>query len=544
MGTPLPDTITKPDGSRYQSGTEWEYLDAMHSESPTKPQVIVYRKTAEPSIGLMDPDFEVKREQYMKVQAFFKQFKNEDGSLKGGVNLYETVEEFTGLLKQHLPGLITQTKPEIEVTPQKQAAEPSNPSRQRYLKALRRDCLRIPLSVLGEDPNALHAVTLDQVFVSLRVTQQSVEKLRKHDHWTQKEETEPIQALEAMQPCKAAVLLGDPGSGKSSLVRHILADLAKSELENTVPLISKTKGLLPVFILLRELAPRLVEAKLSANHNKRRKELAALVVEQAKTYAEGLDAAEYAVGIGRVFTDEKVFLVLDGLDEVAYDLRLLVREAVRAVLDEYNLPRVIITCRIRSYTGDSVFEGVSTFTLAKLDEELIASFVDNWYEAQRELGRVNANEQQERSTDLKAVATKEPLLSLASNPMLLTTMTIIHQQETVLPKERVKLYQKAVDLLLKRWQLSKEGASKELAAYIENHDKKMRPIMERLAFEAHTAGASDEAADLQRIESIDLLSDAQYLGHETIASQFLDYVDERAGLLIGRGRHAAASSRV
>ena len=61
MGTPLPDTITKPDGSRYQSGTEWEYLDAMHSESPTKPQVIVYRKTAVPSIELIDPDFEVKR---------------------------------------------------------------------------------------------------------------------------------------------------------------------------------------------------------------------------------------------------------------------------------------------------------------------------------------------------------------------------------------------------------------------------------------------------------------------------------------------------
>ena len=27
MGTPLPETIRKPDGTRYLSGTEWEYLD-------------------------------------------------------------------------------------------------------------------------------------------------------------------------------------------------------------------------------------------------------------------------------------------------------------------------------------------------------------------------------------------------------------------------------------------------------------------------------------------------------------------------------------
>ena len=544
MGTPLPGEITKPDGSRYQSGTEWEYLDAAHSESTTKPRVVVYRKTVEPSIGLMDPDVEGKRDQFMKVQEFFKQFKNADGSLKGGVNEYKTIEEFIQLLKQHLPELISRRLSEepqevrgngVETDKGEHATQLGDPIRQRYLKALRRDCLRIPLSVLGEDPNAVRAVTLDQVFVSLRVTQKSAEQLRKHDHWTHEEELEPVQALEAMQACKEVVLLGDPGSGKSSLVRHILADLAKSELEDTAPLFSGTEGLLPVFILLRELAPRLAEEVLPPNHDKRRERLAALVVEQVKAYAEAVNAAEYAAGIERVFTDENVFLVLDGLDEVAYELRILVREAVRAVLDQYNLLRVIITCRIRSYTGDSVFDGVSTFTLAKLDEELIASFVDNWYKAQCELGRVNESEQRERSIDLKTVATKAPLLSLASNPMLLTTMTIIHQQETVLPKERVKLYDKAVDLLLKRWQLGKGEAAKELATYIESHDKKMRPIMERLAFEAHTAGAGDEAADLQRMESIELLSDAQYLGHEGLASQFLDYVDERAGLLIGRG---------
>jgi hypothetical protein len=41
MGTPLPETIPKPDGDRYQSGTEWEYLDAVNSTREPKPDVLI-----------------------------------------------------------------------------------------------------------------------------------------------------------------------------------------------------------------------------------------------------------------------------------------------------------------------------------------------------------------------------------------------------------------------------------------------------------------------------------------------------------------------
>ena len=515
IGTPF--TL---EGTPYQSGTEWEYMDARSAAH--NPPVLLYKRTENPpsNVDLTDPKAMEKMakmiDQYQKVGAFFEQVKAEGA----GINEYATVADFDTLLRQHLPGVIATVMKEPTATavgtPVVSPAGPPPGARERYLKALRRECLRIPLTLLGEDPQTLRAVTLDQIFISLQVTQKSLDELKKADHWTHEEDTEPVQALEAIADCKEVVLLGDPGSGKSSLVRHVLANLAKSELEGTEPHLPETKGLLPVFIMLRDLAPRLIQAELFKDHNERRKQLAALVVDQAMAYAEEIGAAEFAESIEQAFVDEEVLLVLDGLDEVPYDFRWLVRDAVSAVLDQYNLRRVIVTCRIRSYTGDSVFQGVPTFTLAKLDETLIASFVDNWYEAQCNLGRVNENERTVRCGDLKEVATRDPLLSLARNPMLLTTMTIIHQKDTVLPKERVKLYDKAVDLLLKRWQLGKGEGAKELAAYIEKHDKKMRPIMERLAFEAHSAGAGDEAADLQRAESIELLSDAQYLGHEGI----------------------------
>ncbi len=86
MGTPLPEEYKKSDGSRYLSGTEWEYDDAMqaarHSTArPGRPQVVVYRRMEEPVIGLRDPDRNKKIEQWERVEAFFGAFTNSDGSI-------------------------------------------------------------------------------------------------------------------------------------------------------------------------------------------------------------------------------------------------------------------------------------------------------------------------------------------------------------------------------------------------------------------------------------------------------------------------------
>ena len=68
MGTPLPETIRKPDGERYLSGTEWEYLDAINSPREPKPEVLVYRRTGEaqdrPGRSTTTPE---KEEQYQNV---------------------------------------------------------------------------------------------------------------------------------------------------------------------------------------------------------------------------------------------------------------------------------------------------------------------------------------------------------------------------------------------------------------------------------------------------------------------------------------------
>ena len=97
MGTPLPDSVRKPNGKSYCSGTEWEYEDAVNSPERPRPQVLVYRRTEKPKLDVDDPEWEDKRAQFRGVEEFFAQFRNPDNSLKGGVNEYPTPSEFKDL---------------------------------------------------------------------------------------------------------------------------------------------------------------------------------------------------------------------------------------------------------------------------------------------------------------------------------------------------------------------------------------------------------------------------------------------------------------
>jgi formylglycine-generating enzyme required for sulfatase activity len=113
-------------------------------------------------------------------------------------------------------------------------------------------------------------------------------------------------------------------------------------------------------------------------------------------------------------------------------------------------------------------------------------------------------------------------------------MAIIHQKEVGLPKERVRLYHLAVEVLLQRWQKHKVGDD-DLAVFLKD-DLKVRAVMESLAYAAHRASVkSGGTGSLLRKDAIELLEKPEIMGDLQLAGAFLDYVDQRAGLLVGSG---------
>jgi hypothetical protein len=147
MGTPLPETIRRPDGDRYLSGTEWEYLDAVNSTWEPKPDVLVYWRTEKPKVELDDNDYPEKLAQYQKVKSFFARFRNTDGSLVGGINEYAALGEFKPLLRQHLDELLHRRPPTAPARGKPRQVETTIPD--AYSDWLRRECADV--SLLGQE---------------------------------------------------------------------------------------------------------------------------------------------------------------------------------------------------------------------------------------------------------------------------------------------------------------------------------------------------------------------------------------------------------
>jgi formylglycine-generating enzyme required for sulfatase activity len=110
LGTPLPLEYVKPDGTRYLSGTEWEYWDAVEASRKADglPLVVIYRRAGAPALQLDDPKFADKYEQWQRVQTFFADFTDLDGSIRQGYNTHTSTDDFSRQLEIHLKQLIRQ----------------------------------------------------------------------------------------------------------------------------------------------------------------------------------------------------------------------------------------------------------------------------------------------------------------------------------------------------------------------------------------------------------------------------------------------------
>ncbi len=111
LGTRLPANVTRPDGTHYNSGTEFEFESAVNAfEDVGRPHLLVYRKTAEATVSLSDS--QRARQSLMQrenLDQFFKKwFSNEDGSLPRAFHIFQSIDEFEDRLEAHLTKLVMQ----------------------------------------------------------------------------------------------------------------------------------------------------------------------------------------------------------------------------------------------------------------------------------------------------------------------------------------------------------------------------------------------------------------------------------------------------
>lgn len=109
IGSPLPPSICRADGSAYESGTVFEFEDALEGHQTNgKPEMLLYLKTGYPEISLGDRDEVLGRLDQIQLLNDYRQrmLMGKDGTYAAAFHMFERMDQFETMLDIHLRKLV------------------------------------------------------------------------------------------------------------------------------------------------------------------------------------------------------------------------------------------------------------------------------------------------------------------------------------------------------------------------------------------------------------------------------------------------------
>jgi formylglycine-generating enzyme required for sulfatase activity len=325
---------------------------------------------------------------------------------------------------------------------------------------------------------------------------------------------------------KGLVLLGDPGSGKTThLKRLLLACWRESPATLGLP-----AAMVPVFLPVRRYVSGLA--------------LADFIDAEMNAELRGRLGAGFGA---RLLERGQLLLLFDGLDEVAEPgQRVAVVRWIEEACAAHPTCVPVVSCRFAGYGRQAgsgraraevrLSEKFLELHVRPLDAKQVETFVRNWYhlvEAGLDSDRVKAQARaQERADALAAELGKGDfrtarVAEMVSNPLLLANLCLVHRDGGALPRGRVRLYQECVEVLLERW---REGRGQTVNVTAEQGRRVLQPA----ALWLHEEQGRTRASWAELAPALEPALQAVRWGGGT-AVDFLRTVRDESGLLTGWG---------
>ena len=348
----------------------------------------------------------------------------------------------------------------------------------------------------------------------------------------------PQEFRSVLSSARQFVLVGDPGAGKTTLVKWMARScaLGAGAIRERLGL---DEDLVPIVIPVARYARECCQGKEDP------KPVSAYMEESYDNRAKGLGGK-----LRKQMEAGRAFLFFDGLDEVP-DLQVrltvsrLIEACLRACMEKgTGGSRCMVTSRKFGYELCRISD-VPHWELAGFEKEQIERFSRGWFKALEKSLRPQAPNMEvarKEAADLVEAITgsgsvhHDSLQSFSQNPLLLTIVALVRWQYGILPERRARLYEMALTTLIETWNRMRGLAGP--AEGIQLNANQTMHLWEPVALRMHLEypGGTAPRSMILRYLAETLMRDgvSQEAALQT-AQSYLDTAARWAGLLIERG---------
>jgi hypothetical protein len=245
-----------------------------------------------------------------------------------------------------------------------------------------------------------------------------------------------IEVAQFLSELDRAVILGDPGGGKTTATRMICRDLLRKSATENVPF--------PIFVTLRKFyAARTKEPSLPLIEHVLRE-----LAEQSNQFT--VEALRNPVL--HLLSFGKALVVFDGLDEIlSVASRRDFLAAVTQFCSLYHLCRYVVTSRKVGYDR-APLTSFATFELAAFDGAKIRKYVRLSAEHVFDRDPVTIDSEVRRFME----EAKKHAGEFIHNPLLLSLIVWLYSSTQRIPDNRAEIYSECSQLLFQRWDSLRE----------------------------------------------------------------------------------------
>ncbi len=318
------------------------------------------------------------------------------------------------------------------------------------------------------------SLQLEDIYVQLRVREEEPLRYAKEEEMAPLASGEPTELLrrsqinlaeraeislspeDALASFPRMVVLGDPGAGKTTMLRYLALQM---DLDAAAQL-----SYLPVYVELG----RFVESGMDDLLN-----FAAADWDRRYGFPNALPYIEQQLHEG------KSALLLDGLDEVlvgatpdeAQKAYKLVADEINRLDTRFSKAPIAVTCRKAGWRGG--LKGFQTLEVLDFSWEQIQQLVNNWF----------------KSNPAKAKGLRQALAlnlrmqTLAANPLILSLIAIVYEEQLELPERRAELYNRCVEVLLREW-----DSHRGIKRFSQFTADRKRDLLKEVAWHFHIDG--------------------------------------------------------